>query len=539
MLEALANLHFLRPAWLWVIPFALALPLLTWWREKARAPMVAAIAPHLREHLVVSARRGWLPRPVHFVSLLLVLSGLAVAGPAFRQELPPFQEDTAPLVIAVDCSRSMDAIDVAPTRLTRVKQKVSDLLRTRGGGRTALIAYAGTAHMVMPLTEDPDVIGLYLGSLATDLMPEEGKNPAAALKIAEDLLADETVAGSILFVTDGVPSEAIPAFVAHSGSSSDLVLALGVGTVEGGPIRTGDNEFLQDASGRRVTATLDVESLQALAQNAGAWVSTVTADDTDVKRIAKRIQSNMEGAQEADADARWTDDGYWLLFPIVLLALVFFRRGWAVRWSSAWCLTFVLLVPVNASADDFRFADLFFSRDQQGQRAFERGDYESAASLFEDPMWKGVACYRAQNFDCAIAQFARVESAESELNLGNAYLKAGALTLAVASYERALEMKPTWKEAEENLALARSLIPPPEPKPEEEDGEGEKGTELGADDIVFDNESNKGTDTQIDASELPELSADVWLRGVNATPSEFLRRKFAIQAAEAKEGGQR
>ena len=63
-------------------------------------------------------------------------------------------EDTAPLVIAIDLSQTMDAIDIAPSRLERVKLKVRDLLALRAGARTAIVAYAGSAHIVLPLTDD-------------------------------------------------------------------------------------------------------------------------------------------------------------------------------------------------------------------------------------------------------------------------------------------------------------------------------------------------------------------------------------------------
>ena len=96
----------------------------------------------------------------------------------------------------------MDQADVAPTRLERAKQKIRDLLGARAGARSGLIAYAGTAHLVMPLTDDRSVIEPFLAALVTGLMPGDGKNVTAAASLATQFLAAEPVAGTILVVAD-------------------------------------------------------------------------------------------------------------------------------------------------------------------------------------------------------------------------------------------------------------------------------------------------------------------------------------------------
>ena len=114
-----------------------------------------------------------------------------LSGPTWRRELPPFVEDKAPLMIVLALSTSMDQADVAPTRLERAKQKIRDLLGVRAGARSGLIAYAGTAHLVMPLTDDRSVIEPFLAALATGLMPGDGKNVTSAVSLATQFLAAE------------------------------------------------------------------------------------------------------------------------------------------------------------------------------------------------------------------------------------------------------------------------------------------------------------------------------------------------------------
>ena len=277
-------------------------------------------------------RGAWF-RPVHLACGSLVLGALALAGPTWEREVTPFTQDAAPLVIAIDVSRSMNAIDVEPTRLERAKQKARDLLRGRGGARTALVAYAGTAHMVLPPTDDTDILETYLMALETDLMPVEGDDPAAALAVAERMLAREETPGSILFLTDGVPQEQIAAFSAHTSAGLDPLLVLGVGTSEGGPVKIGDGRFETGPGGARAIAKLDKAGLERLAREADAFVATITLDDRDVRQVQRRVEAHLVAAREEDETARWRDFGYDLVFPIAMLHALWFRRGWTVRWT--------------------------------------------------------------------------------------------------------------------------------------------------------------------------------------------------------------
>lgn len=327
--------HFLRPAWLLVIPLSFLIWRLAVRQEDARRRWSGIIAPHLLEVLLVGRATGWRWRPIHHVMLMLVLGALGLAGPTWERELPPFTEDRAPLVVVLDLSNSMNAIDVQPTRLERAKQKIRDLLARRVGSRTALFVYAASAHMVLPLTDDPALMEIFLASLSTDLMPREGKNAGAALEAAEQLLAREEAPGTILFLTDGIEQKDRSAFVSHGVRSSDQIMVLGVGTAAGGPIRSGENRFLTDSTGRRIVTRMDVEGFERLRDEAGIEVAAVTLDSEDVEWVQRRAQSHLELVQQQSGEERWVDFGYFLTIPVVLLAAIWFRRGWTVRWQPA------------------------------------------------------------------------------------------------------------------------------------------------------------------------------------------------------------
>jgi len=531
-LSRFGDFHFLRPEWLWGVLGAVALAVVVRQQGSLERQWRDVIAPHLLAALKVGGGGGWRLRPVDLVALALALGSLAAAGPAWQREPTPFTEDRAPLVIALDLSASMNAVDVAPTRLERAKQKVRDLLARRKGARTALVAYAGTAHVVLPLTDDPSVLEVYLADLATDLMPVPGKDPSAALEVAERVLERDETPGTILFLTDGIARAHASRFAAHARETRDAVMALAVGTSNGGPVREAGGRFATDASGRRIVATLDRDGFDALAAEAGAWVGGATVDDADIDAIERRMQRHLAAAQSDDPEARWQDAGYWLMFPVALVTLLWFRRGWRVHWGAAAVLVAVLGAPAPAAAQGFELADLWLTRDQQGRRAFDDGDYARAAARFEDPLWKGVAYYRAGDYESALDQFAQVDTAEGWFNLANTYARLGTYEEAVKAYEAALERRPAWTEAEENRDLVRDLIPPPETEGEEERAQA---PDLPPDEIEFEEgKKEEGGEQQelVPLSLTDDQIAELWMRRMQTTPAEYLRRKFAVQAAE-------
>ena len=331
-LAKFAELHFLRPWWLVGIVAVGLLHFALGRRYGAERQWRSIVAAHLLPHLIVNRGRDHWFAPRHVLALTLALACVALAGPAWQREPPPFVEDRAPLVIAVDLSPTMNAVDVAPTRLARAKQKIRDLVALRAGARTALIAYTGDAHVVLPFTDDLKILTAYVDALGSELMPVAGRKPSTALAAAESLLAGESIPGSILFITDGFPDADRHAFIDHSHASENGVLALAVGTPQGGPVRTGPGRYAQAAGGEKVIARLDTAGLDAMANAAGVTLVSATFDRSDVERIQRTVQTRLEQAIEQSARTRWRDAGYWLTWPVLLLVALSFRRGWTVRW---------------------------------------------------------------------------------------------------------------------------------------------------------------------------------------------------------------
>ena len=127
-----------------------------------------------------------------------------------------------------------------------------------------------------------------------------------------------------------------------------------------------------------------------------------------------------------------------------MLSALWFRRGWTIRWVSvlAICSHSCRMTAQGPRTGVSRI--IWLTPDQQGRVLYDRGDYAAAAERFADPMWRGVALYRAGRYDDAIDAFARVDSAESYFDQGDALAKLGKLPAAIASYQRALKREPAF-----------------------------------------------------------------------------------------------
>jgi Ca-activated chloride channel family protein len=525
-------LHFIQPKWLWLLTVVPLLYLSFRLRHDIRARWKRYIDPELLDHLIVPPNRRWRLRPIHTTCILISLGAIALAGPTWKREQPPFTEDKAPLVIALDLSRTMDAIDLDPTRIERAKLKLRDLLKLRDGGRTALFVYAGTTHMVLPFTTDSSLFDLYLDSLSTSLMPGTGKDSAKALHVIEDFLKDEVVPGTILFVTDGIEPRAVLAFSNFMSRNADKddILVMGVGTSHGAPVRTSATRFLADSAGRRVYAKLDVDALRSLSRM-GISATTLTLDDDDIHWIQRHIQHHLQTIQQRDSKTRWINEGYWLTIPIVVIAAFWFRKGWTVQWTSS-AMAIALSIPGSAGTH-FSWMNLWLTADQQGRYYYEKGEYQKAAQRFQDPLWKGLALVRAGQSDDALNAFALSDSAEGWYDQGNVLAHLNRYPEAVQAYKEALLQQPAWHEAKDNLELVESLIAKEKTKKDEET---ERSPNLPPDQVKFDDQGKKGKQLKVQMKFDPAKMADIWMRNIQTSPADFLRLRFAIQAA--KEGHQ-
>ncbi|MCP4382961.1 MAG: VWA domain-containing protein [Hyphomicrobiales bacterium] len=504
-LDLLGNFHFIRPLWLLLVPIALVL----WWRIRTRAttppPPPSGVAPHLAEALTIGEQGRRRLLPIDGVMAAVVFAALGAAGPAWTRVPSPFVAQTAPLAVALQVSESMMARDVQPTRLERAKHKILDLVEARAGARTALIAYGGTAHRVAPLTEDPEVLKPFLEALSPDIMPSDGHNASAALALASETLAGEEYQGAALFVVDTIDAADLPAFEENATDQGPDVVFLQVGG--------SDN----------------------LRTPAGTSVVQVSVDDRDITEIERLVASAWREALSRDENQQWADRGWLFAIPAALLALLWFRRGWTMRWSFAAVAAFAFMAGDTARAEgvaDFlggTVAGWFLTPDQQGQIAYNNKRFAESADLFRDPEWEGYALFRAGKYPEAAEAMARLDTADAAITEGIARIRNREYRAGIAAFEKALEREPDNEIAAHNLEVAVAMTEYIEETQEASDTGEEAG--IGADEVRFDNESGRGAETQITAEDTMEIqTVDQWMRSVDTNASDFLRTRFALEA---------
>lgn len=525
-LAQLSHLHFLRPWWLLGVP---TLIITLHYLSNVRDPLPKwsrIVAPHLIKAMLVRADRTHWFNPVAVGHLLLLLGTLAVAGPTWERQPSPLVEDEAILVIALDLSPSMSQQDVQPSRLERAKQKIEDLLKLRAGARTGLIVYAGSAHSVIPLTNDADIVRNFLAAVVPELMPSPGKFPEQALTLADGMLGDSTVPGTLLVIADGAGPESVDAFEQYFADKPHQLLVLGIGSEQ--------EDVESDAAPDSGFVPLQRDTLKALAKSGSGYYQQSTLDKVDVQRINRRVNSHL---LDVDDDSRpWVDMGYYLIFPFALVFLLWFRKGWTLQWCLAGVLAGSIIWTPSANAEGMRFADLWLTPDQQGRYHFDKGDYATAAQRFQDLAWRGIAFYLNENFEAAVEAFAQIESAQGFFNLGNAWAQGQNYVYAVRAYSKVLQLEPEHEGAQKNRRIIQKIIDEINLMSESQVAEpGEQSKELGDAPLRAEGDERE----EWGKRELEQFSAEqiltdqriqeLWMKQIQQDPSRFLSVKFQMQ----------
>ncbi len=450
-----AAVHFARPAWLLAVPLGV---LLAWWlrrRTGAAGGWRGVCDPHLLPHLVVGNGGGGGRLPYALFALCWALAATALAGPSWERLAQPVYRSGTARVVALDLSRSMQAADVQPSRLGRARFKAADLLTNAGDAQLGLVAFAGDAFVVAPVTDDAATLLNLLPALEPALMPVQGSRADLAIERAGRLLAGAGIShGEVILVGDGVDERAVPAAQALRERGHRLSV-LAVGTAEGGPVPSPGGGFLKDAGGNIVLPSTDFDALRALADAGGGRYAALSADDADLRALgtADSLRGQLGGARQAQASAlRWRDGGPWLVLTLLPLAALAFRRGWLV-------VVVLSLVWAPREGYAFEWQDLWWRRDQQAAQAMARGDWDRAAALADgDVVWEGAARYRQQRFAEAAAAFAGDDGAAAHYNRGNALAREGKLEQALAAYGAALERDPELDDARHNREVVERAL---------------------------------------------------------------------------------
>ncbi|SEA07877.1 Ca-activated chloride channel family protein [Thiothrix caldifontis] len=453
----LNDLHFLHPEWLWllgVIPFVWGIK---WFHARQQGGWERLVDKQLMPFVLSGSAGslGW--GTLVWLSLVLLVGILAMAGPAWdKREVPVFRNQQA-LVVAMDFSASMYAEDEKPNRITLARFKLLDILNSRNDAQNGLVVFAGDAFTVTPLTDDIDTIEEQVKNLSPEIMPAPGSLLTPAIQRSVELLQQSGMKqGNILLITDGVSdTQAALSAAEEVRGLGYRVSVLSLGTAEGAPIARAKGGFLLDSFGKTVIAKVNLDDLERIADAGGGIFVKAALGDADVSALSQRWQTIDKGmltqAKGLQTDT-WVNEGYWLvllLLPVVALA---FRRGWLG------VVVVCVLLPQQQPVYAFSWDELWQTPDQQAQAALENGELERAAGLFQNPDWKGAAAYKNKDYATAAQLYATQNSLDAQYNYGNAQAKAGKFQEAIAAYQQVLAANPNHADAQHNLKILEDAL---------------------------------------------------------------------------------
>lgn len=295
--------HFLRAEYLLLILPAWAF---VWWLLKQQSDEKKwqnIIAPKMLKYLLVSPQQSHsrVATPWH-LGLVLSLLIVAVSGPSWKLKDSPFTQVDTKIAVLMSVKKSMLKTDILPNRLEQSTIKIRNLLKQREDTKSTLIAYSGTAHVVLPLTHDHEIINTFAQALSPDIMPVEGDNMQEALLLADKELSAKD--STIIVLCDDISASSLKSAVNMGFNKETHVIFWEIASNKG----VNSNDF------KNASAVLNAHTV------------AYSRDNSDVEEVSSLIDNHFKNAAEDDNN-RYEDGGFYLLPIIFLLLLLWARQG--------------------------------------------------------------------------------------------------------------------------------------------------------------------------------------------------------------------
>ncbi len=458
MMDWLSNFHFIRPFW-----FSALLPLLWiayrfWKQQQHGTGLEKCISQDLLQHLALDNKESKSLSSILTLTAIWVIVVTSLAGPVWEKRPQPLFKSESAVIIALDLSPSMRAEDVKPSRIIRAHLKIQDFLSQRKDGLTALIVYAGEAHVVTPFTDDTRTIINLLPTLKPGILPLPGSNTEMAIDVTKELVQTSALPkASLLLITDNIASAALPTIKQELPQNIDLVI-MGIGTDSGAPIPN-KGDFLKDKNDAIIVAKRNSDVMQTLAEQTGGYYLPLQSDTSDIDFINQHIKQSFSNNRKLNEQERnsdiWYEFGPTLLLLLLPLIALFFRKGWLLSLSLISISLSSSLIPQHAHAS--WFDSLWKNKDQQGLESWEKNDYKSASKQFNNPQWQGSAHYKNGEYAEALKSFEKDKTATGDYNRGNALAQLKRFDDAITAYNDALTKDPTFEKAKKNKKIIEDL----------------------------------------------------------------------------------
>ena len=490
--------------WLWLtVPFAVLLIFALYRRKKI---LRAFAAGSLWKELSGSMNRRMLNMKYILLLLVFILSIIALARPQWGFELQEVRRKGVDILLAVDVSKSMLTEDVAPNRLERTKLAVRDLVEDLQGDRVGLIAFAGDAFTVCPLTSDYGGVMLSLEGLGIQSIPRGGTHVSSAIEEAGRVYSKRDIRHKTLVIlTDGDNLEGDPVSAAEKARDNGIkIYTVGIGTREGELIRVpdgrGGHEFLKDRSGNFVKSRLNESLLQELALSTGGLYVRASGARFGLDVIYEREIAKLEKTEfDTQMKRRYFERFQWPLGAAVIILILMMslpvRRTMQRRAAGKEAVKFFSFLFFL-----FSFLALYMSMPRpvlagvstivrQGNKFYAQQDYHQAAEKYDQALQKepesdiinfnaGTAAYQQGAYEQAAEYFQKALLSGDEdfrkkahYNLGNTFYRmaeragpdnpqaaVAPLEKSLIQYKEALKIHPDDEDASFNQDFVKKVL---------------------------------------------------------------------------------
>jgi len=549
----MANIHFLYPYWLLLIPVLLLFLLFLFIFQRKKKRQLAQqwdhfIDSHLQPYVLsnkgnhsIASIEKW------FWGIAIMLAIIALAGPSLHKTQQPAYQVEQGLVVALDLSTSMLSEDNKPNRMQRAKFKLMDLVQLRQEGQTGLVVFAAEAFSVSPLTSEVATLTAQVEHLTPATMPAQGSRIDRAIEQSMQLLKQAgLLTGHVLLLTDGTADQAKAEAAAKKAQAAGYTVSIiAFGTTQGSLIPRIEGGVVENNRGEQVISRLDPLSLKKIAQTGGGLYSKARADNRDLKQLMVFYKKNsvLDYAKNKNDTQQlyiYMNDGIWLLLPLIPLFLLLFRRGYLLS-----LLGLVLIAqpqPVHA----FEWTDFWLNDNQRAKQLFEQKDFVAAEKQFNNHHWQAIAAYQQGAYQRVQQLWGEANTAEDWYNKGTLFAKMGQLKEAVSALELALKKRPNHQDAKYNLKIIQDHLltqmvavfdeekPQPVKKTAKNKRESKQQYKHEAQKEATEQEQeNKQQQQQLPTNETSKQEQErfkqQWLRSIPDDPSGLWRRKFKQQ----------
>ena len=403
-----------------------------------------------------------------FLFLSLIFMIIALARPVTNEKINEIKTNLNPLIIALDVSKSMKAIDLYPNRLELAKQKLLNILESSKTEAIGVILFAKSSFLLSPITEDFNSLKILINSLDTGMNFDNGTNIFSTLETAKKLLKDYSNK-NLLILSDGGDKENFEKEINFAKENNIKVYVLALATQKGSAIKEENGNFLTDKNGKIVNLKLNYKIKELSLKTGGGYIE-YSLDKSDINLILddlnkKSTKENFENKKHKS----YIELFYYPLFIAVLLLLIAFSSIPSLKRIKL--PIFILFFSFNFTNSRLIASSIFdFKTIKEANQAYENQDYIKASKELEKldsnefrDYNLANSLYKENKFKEAIDIYKNIRTSSNDLefkrlhNLGNSYAKNSDFKNAVDSYEKALKLKNDSK-TKENLQLIKKLL---------------------------------------------------------------------------------